>query len=317
MSDSVCALVVFSRPRIFIPRRVDAERKVDGERERNRGLNKNQRGRRRGTTAENKNRHWLKRGGISFSSLGGAPSISRSLFNLVTRFLPGRRRRTQREKHLAQNLFSLLVARAYRHCYIGIDAAERKQYGAFDDETNEQMGKCCWSKPFFKDCLPRTTWRFRKRNSASIVWCNSAPFDKLNQQLDKIDSFSLKNFFSFCCCCFSPLTIVTMIIIVKSSAEREREKRTVAIVVLRDRHMLFNENCWELISDAVVVVVELRDTFIMPTSTNEEKITYVLLFARNQPSCDVSYLMADQNDRIYPMLLSTTFYFLRDLTDYR
>lgn len=55
----------------------------------------------------------------------------------------------------------------------------------------------------------------------------------------------------------------------------------------------------------------------MPTSSNEEKITYILLFARNQPSCDVSYLMADKNDRIYPMLLSTTFYFLRDLTDYR
>lgn len=54
-----------------------------------------------------------------------------------------------------------------------------------------------------------------------------------------------------------------------------------------------------------------------PTQTDDGKITFILLFARNQPSCDVSYLMTQSDERVYPMILSTTFYFLRDLIDYR
>jgi hypothetical protein len=50
---------------------------------------------------------------------------------------------------------------------------------------------------------------------------------------------------------------------------------------------------------------------------NEEKVTFILLFSRNQPSCDVPYLMAQRDERIYPMLLKATFYFMRDLIDYR
>ncbi|CAF0718134.1 unnamed protein product [Adineta steineri] len=52
-------------------------------------------------------------------------------------------------------------------------------------------------------------------------------------------------------------------------------------------------------------------------SSNEQKITFILLFSRNQPSCDVPYLMAQRDEQISPMLLTTTLYFMRDLIDYR
>ena len=39
-------------------------------------------------------------------------------------------------------------------------------------------------------------------------------------------------------------------------------------------------------------------------TNNDEKITFILLFSRNQPSCDVPYLMANRDERIYPTLLS-------------
>lgn len=56
----------------------------------------------------------------------------------------------------------------------------------------------------------------------------------------------------------------------------------------------------------------------MPSSAAaEDKATFVLLFARNHPSCDVPYLMAQGDERVYPALLTTTFYFMRDLIDYR
>lgn len=51
--------------------------------------------------------------------------------------------------------------------------------------------------------------------------------------------------------------------------------------------------------------------------SHDNKVTFVLLFSRNNPSCDVPYLMAHQEDRICPMLLKATFYFMRDLVDYR
>ncbi|UJR31260.1 hypothetical protein I4U23_018760 [Adineta vaga] len=54
-----------------------------------------------------------------------------------------------------------------------------------------------------------------------------------------------------------------------------------------------------------------------PLPANEEKVTFILLFSRNHPSCDVPYLMAQRDERIYPTLLTTTFYFMRDLIDYR
>ena len=53
------------------------------------------------------------------------------------------------------------------------------------------------------------------------------------------------------------------------------------------------------------------------SKTNEEKLRYILLFSRNQPSCDVPYLMTHRDERIYPMVLTATFYFMRDLVDYR
>lgn len=56
---------------------------------------------------------------------------------------------------------------------------------------------------------------------------------------------------------------------------------------------------------------------MIPQESNDEKVTFILLFSRNQPSCDIPYLMAHRDERIYPMLLSTTFYFMRDLIDYR
>lgn len=56
---------------------------------------------------------------------------------------------------------------------------------------------------------------------------------------------------------------------------------------------------------------------VFSEESNENQLTFILLFARNQPSCDLSYLMAKGTDQIYPMVLSTTFYFLRDLIDYR
>ncbi|CAF4405833.1 unnamed protein product [Rotaria socialis] len=54
-----------------------------------------------------------------------------------------------------------------------------------------------------------------------------------------------------------------------------------------------------------------------PQQSNEDKVTFVLFFSRNQPSCDIPYLMAHQEERVCPMLLSATFYFMRDLVDYR
>lgn len=56
---------------------------------------------------------------------------------------------------------------------------------------------------------------------------------------------------------------------------------------------------------------------MFPQQSNDEKITFILLFSRNQPTVDVPYLMANRDERIYPTLLSTTFYFMRDLVDYR
>ncbi|CAF1257428.1 unnamed protein product [Rotaria sordida] len=54
-----------------------------------------------------------------------------------------------------------------------------------------------------------------------------------------------------------------------------------------------------------------------PQQSNEEKVTFILLFSRNQPSCDIPYLMAHREERVCPMLLTATFYFMRDLVDYR
>ena len=51
--------------------------------------------------------------------------------------------------------------------------------------------------------------------------------------------------------------------------------------------------------------------------SDDDRSTFVLLFARNRPSCDVPYLMARGTEQIYPMVLTTTFYFMRDLVDYR
>lgn len=54
-----------------------------------------------------------------------------------------------------------------------------------------------------------------------------------------------------------------------------------------------------------------------PQQSNEDKVTFILLFSRNQSSCDIPYLMANREERIYPTLLTATFYFMRDLVDYR
>jgi hypothetical protein len=54
-----------------------------------------------------------------------------------------------------------------------------------------------------------------------------------------------------------------------------------------------------------------------PQQSNEDKVTFILLFSRNQTSCDIPYLMAHRDERIFPTLLTTTFYFMRDLVDYR
>jgi hypothetical protein len=54
-----------------------------------------------------------------------------------------------------------------------------------------------------------------------------------------------------------------------------------------------------------------------PQQSSDEKFTYILLFSRNQTSCDIPYLMADRDERVFPTLLTTTFYFMRDLVDYR
>jgi hypothetical protein len=56
---------------------------------------------------------------------------------------------------------------------------------------------------------------------------------------------------------------------------------------------------------------------MIPQQSNEEKVTFILLFSRNQSSCDIPYLMAHRDERIYPTILTTTFYFMRDLVDYR
>ncbi|CAF1455634.1 unnamed protein product, partial [Didymodactylos carnosus] len=59
----------------------------------------------------------------------------------------------------------------------------------------------------------------------------------------------------------------------------------------------------------------------MPENESDSKSlvkTFVLLFARDRPTCDISYLTVQRNNEnsIYPMLLTTTFYFMRDLVDY-
>ena len=54
-----------------------------------------------------------------------------------------------------------------------------------------------------------------------------------------------------------------------------------------------------------------------PQQSTDDKVTFILLFSRNQPTCDIPYLMAHRNERIFPTLLTTTFYFMRDLVDYR
>ncbi|CAF1067400.1 unnamed protein product [Adineta ricciae] len=56
---------------------------------------------------------------------------------------------------------------------------------------------------------------------------------------------------------------------------------------------------------------------MVPSSANEEKVTFILLFSRNRSSCDVPYLMAQRDKHIYPTLMTATFYFMRDLIDYR
>ena len=56
---------------------------------------------------------------------------------------------------------------------------------------------------------------------------------------------------------------------------------------------------------------------MIPQQSNDEKITFILLFSRNQALCDVPYLMAQRDERVYPTLLTATFYFMRDLVDYR